>query len=129
MYGELWYWAIGDDLIIGDQQGLEPFPRYKRFGVKPPQNGLMLAFRFEYLNEDVTEDADVAALALGNRAVGKTRLTSYELGINYWRSKRFRASFNYVFNHFNQGADATPFLATLPSPSEHEFLFRLAIAL
>ena len=56
MYGELWYWAIGDDLIIGDQQGLEPFPRYKRFGVKPPQNGLMLAFRFEYLNEDVTED-------------------------------------------------------------------------
>ena len=129
MYGELWYWAVGDDTIIGDQQGLEPFPRYKRFGVTPPRNGLMLALRFEYLNEDVTEDADAAALALGNPAVGKTKLTSYEIGVNYWRSKRFRASFNYVLNHFDRGVGATPFLAALPSANEHEFLFRLAIAL
>ena len=62
MYGELWYWAIGDDRIIGDQQGLEPFPRYKSSASSRRSNGLMLAFRLEYLNEDVTEDADVAAL-------------------------------------------------------------------
>jgi len=129
MYGELWYWALGDDLIIGDQQGLEPYPRYKKFGTSPPRNGLMLAFRFEYLNTDVTEDATAAALALGNPAVGKTQATAYELGVNYWRSKRFRASFNYVLNHFHRGADATPFLNALPSANEHEFLFRLAIAL
>jgi len=77
----------------------------------------------------VTEDAAAAALSLGNPAVGKTKLTSYEMGVNYWRSKRFRASFNYVLNHFHRGADATPFLNALPSANEHEFLFRLAIAL
>jgi hypothetical protein len=89
----------------------------------------MLAFRFEYLNTDVTEDATAAALALGNPAVGKTEATSYELGVNYWRSKRFRASFNYVLNHFHRGPDTTPFLSALPSANEQEFLLRLAIAL
>jgi len=89
----------------------------------------MVAARFEYLNEDVTEDADTAALMLGSSAVGKTKLTSYELGANYWRSKRFRASFNYVLNHFDRSAGATPFLAALPSANEQEFLFRLAVAL
>jgi phosphate-selective porin len=129
MYGELSYWAIGDDLIIGDQQGLEPFPRFKKFGVSPPRSGLMLALRLEYLNEEVTEEADAAALSLGLPAVGKTKVTSLQLGVNYWRSKRFRASFNYVLNHFGRGADATPLLAALPSAYEQEFLFRLAIAL
>ena len=128
-YGELWFWAIGDDRIIGDQQGLEPFPRYKKFGVKPVQHGLMLAFRFEVLDEDVTEEADAAALGLGDKAIGKTKVDSYELGVNYWHSKRFRATFNYVFNHFSQGADATPYLKALASPNEQEFLFRLGIAL
>jgi len=129
MYGELWYWVLGDDKIIGDQQGLEPYTRLKKFGVTPPRNGVMVAARFEYLNEDVTEDATVAALTLGNPAIGKTKVTSYELGLNYWRSKRFRATFNYVLNHFDRGTGATAFLAALPSAYEQEFLFRLAVAL
>ncbi len=106
MYGEAWYWLIGDDRIIGDQQGLEPFGRFKKFGVKPPQHGLMVAGRLEYLNENLTEEADAAALSLGNKALGRTKVTSFELGVNYWWSKRFRATFNYVYNHFDQGADA-----------------------
>jgi len=129
MYGELWYWVLGDDKIIGDQQGLEPYTRFKEFGVSAPRNGLMLAARFEYLNEDVTEDATAAVFTLGNPAIGKTKLTSYELGVNYWRSKRFRATFNYVLNHFDRGTGATAFLAALPSAYEQEFLFRLAVAL
>ncbi len=116
MYGELWYWAIGDDLIIGDQQGLEPFPRYKRFGIKPPQNGLMLAFRVEYLNEDVTEDADAAALALGNSALGKTRLTSYELGVNYWRSKRLPRDVQLCIQPLQSGRGRDAFPGDAPEP-------------
>src|SRR4029079_18192390 len=42
MYGELSYWAIGDDTIIGDQQGLEPFTRLKNFGVDTARNGTKL---------------------------------------------------------------------------------------
>jgi hypothetical protein len=129
MYDEIWFWALGDDRIIGDQQGLEPFPRFKKFGVKPPQHGLMLAFRFEYLDESVTEDASTAALMLGNKAIGKVKVESFELGVNYWFSKRFRATFNYVLNHFDRGDGATAFLKGLSSPNEQEFLFRLAIAL
>jgi hypothetical protein len=124
MYGELWAWVLGDDRIIGDQQGLEPFPRYKKFGVKPPQDGVMLAFRTEYLNAHLDEEADAKALMLGFKPVGQTTLNVYEFGVNYWHSKRFRATFNYVFNHFGGTAKSVP-----THSNEQEFLFRFAIAL
>jgi len=125
-YGELFWWILGDDKIIGDQQGLEPLSRLKKFGVSAPRDGLMLAFRAEYLNEDVTLESDAAALNLKDGAVGKTKVMSYELGLNYWHSKRFRATFNYVFNHFSGD---TGQIKKLASPNEQEFLFRLGIAL
>jgi hypothetical protein len=62
-------------------------------------------------------------------ALGKTIVDSGELGVNYWHSKRFRATFNYVVNHFGQGSDANGTLTALTSPWEQEFLFRLAVAL
>jgi hypothetical protein len=133
-YGEAYAWILGDDKIIGDQQGLEPFLRYNKFGVKPVRNGLMVALRYEHLDETLSYDAGqnltVASLmALGDKAVGKTVVDSGELGINYWRSKRFRATFNYVLNHFGRGGDATPYLKGLSSSWENEFLFRMAVAL
>jgi len=126
MYGELWYWVLGDDRIIGDQQGLQPFPRFKKFGVRPPQRGVMLATRLEYLNEKLEQQPDLATLMLPSSAIGTTKVTSWELGVNYWHSKRFRATANYVLNHF--GGD-TPFINGLKSKNEQEFLFRLGIAL
>ncbi len=128
MYGEAWVWLMGDDRIIGDQQGLEPFTRYKKFGVKPVQDGLMVAVRYEHLDEDLTADADVTGLGnvLGITNGTKTKVDSYELGVNYWHSKRFRATFNYVLNHF--GGD-TLLIRNLGSKNENEILFRLAVAL
>ena len=129
-YGEAWVWLMGDDRIIGDQQGLEPFLRYKKFGVRPIQNGLMVAARYEHLDENVTA-ATTPALTIGpdSPALGKTIVDSGELGVNYWHSKRFRATFNFVLNHFGQGSDANATLKVLTSPWEQEFLFRLAVAL
>jgi hypothetical protein len=129
LYGEAWAWILGDDTIIGDQQGLEPFTRFKKFGVKPVRNGLMVALRYEHLDETLSEDSDAAALKLGDKAVGDTVVDSGTLGINYWRSKRFRWTFNYVVNHFDRGDTATPFLKSLKSAWEQEFLFRFAVAL
>ncbi len=128
MYGELWAWVIGDDRIIGDQQGLEPFSRFKKFGVKPPQDGLMVAFRYEHLDEDLTADTDVQGLGgILNPGNGtKTKVDSWELGVNYWRSKRFRATVNGIVNHF--GGD-TALIRGLASKNEEELTFRLAIAL
>ena len=48
-------------------------------------------------------------------ALGKTIVDSGELGVNYWHSKRFRATFNYVVNHFGQGSDANATLKALTS--------------
>jgi phosphate-selective porin len=126
MYGELFFWALGDDRIIGDVQGIQPFTRFKKFGVKPPQHGLMLAFRIEYLNETISEESDAAALNLGSPVVGQTKVMVYELGVNYWHSKRFRATFNYLFNHMSGD---TPQIKKLKDQDEQEFLLRLAIAL
>ena len=128
-YLEAWIWLLGDDRIIGDQQGLEPFLRYKKFGVRPIQNGLMVAARYEHLDENVTGDPTTITVVPDAPAFGKTIVDSGELGVNYWHSKRFRATFNYVVNHFGQGSDANGTLTALTSPWEQEFLFRLAVAL
>jgi phosphate-selective porin OprO and OprP len=124
-YGEAWCWLLGDDRIIG-APGLQLPPRLKKFGTTAPRSGLMLAARVEYLNETVTEAADTAALMLGDKVAGRTKVTSFELGANFWYSKRWRTTFNYVLNHF--GGDS-PTVQALKSKQEHELLFRLAVAL
>ena len=88
----------------------------------------MLAVRVDYANIDVTKDDDPITQAVGlkSSALGNTKLTAVQFGANYWISKRFRATFNYVWNHF--GGD-TSYVKSLNGNSEHEFLFRLAIAL
>ncbi|HVT09110.1 MAG TPA: porin [Polyangia bacterium] len=123
-YAEAFVWLLGDDRIIGDQQGIEPLSRFGKFGVKAVRDGVMVALRYEHLDETVS-DPDTK----GSPAVGKTVVDSGELGVNYWHTKRFRATFNYVVNHFDRGVDASPLLQKLASPWEQEFLFRLAIAL
>ena len=70
-----------------------------------------------------------ATIVPDSPALGKTIVDSGELGVNYWHSKRFRATFNYVVNHFGQGSAANATLGALTSPWEQEFLFRLAVAL
>jgi hypothetical protein len=124
MYGEVWWWALGDDRIIGEP-GMQMPTRYTKFGVKAPQTGLMLAARIDHMNETVSAQ-DAFASSLGSSLAGRTKVTAYELGVNYWYSKRFRATFNYVLNHF--GGD-TASVAGLKDKNEHEFLCRLGIAL
>jgi hypothetical protein len=125
LYGEAWVWLVGDDRIIGDQQAVGGLPRYAKFGVRRIQNGLMLALRYEHLDETLSEDATAAALNLGNKSIGQSKVDSGELGLNYWHSKRYRATFNHVLNHFG---GTTAFIKSLPSPYEQEVLFRLAVA-
>jgi hypothetical protein len=45
----------------------------------------------------------------GDRASG-------ELGVTCWHSKRFRATFKYVVNHFGQGSGANATFGALTSP-------------
>ncbi len=64
--------------------------------------------------------------------MGNLTLTSLQLGATYWYTKRFRAMFNYVWNNFGGSTDAvTKTVSGLlgGGSNEHEFLFRLAIAL
>jgi hypothetical protein len=62
---------------------------------------------------------------------GNRRVNAYELGANYWYSKRYRATFNYVLNTFSGDAGGLKSLQTTLGghKSDHEFLFRLAVAL
>jgi hypothetical protein len=124
-YGEIWGWVLGDDKIIG-APGLQLPSRMKKFTSSAPRSGLMLAARLEFLHERLTEAPETAALNLGNKVRDLTEVTSFELGVNYWYSKRYRATFNYVFNKFSGDA---PSIVGLAADKEHEFLFRLAIAL
>jgi len=125
-YFEAWAWLVGDDRIIGEP-GMQMPTRYKKFGVKPPQSGLMVAARLELLDEKLTTDDPAGALAgLKVGGLGETKLTSFTLGANYWFSKRFRATFNWVLNDFNGD---TSNIKGLKSKTEQELSFRLAIAL
>jgi phosphate-selective porin len=127
VYGEVWYWLVGDDTIIG-APGLQLPSRLKKFETKAPRHGVMLAVRVDHLDENITTDTALAK----DPTRGSRQVTAAELGVNYWYSKRFRGSFNYVLNHIDGDAGGvTDTLAKLSSGTkdEHEFLFRLGIAL
>jgi hypothetical protein len=127
-YFEAWAWVMGDDRIVGEP-GLQLPTRLKKFGVKPPQHGLMLMARLELLDETLSAETPVP-MGPTIAGLGKTKLTSYALGFNYWISKRFRTSFNWVLNHFDQDVtNPSSYVKGLKSPNEQEFSFRLAIAL
>jgi hypothetical protein len=125
-YGEAWIWLVGDDTIL-PPGGLQLPTRLKKFETKAPRDGVMVAARIDHLDENIALDQGLSV----DKVSGKRRVTAYELGVNYWYSKRFRATFNYVLNHFDQDDKAfNDVRAKLGGHSdEHEFLFRLAVAL
>jgi hypothetical protein len=126
LYGEVWWWVVGDDTIL-PAPGLELPSRLKKFETKAPRHGVMLAAKVEHLDETIEFDSPVA----GDTISGSHKVTNFTLGANYWYSKRFRASFNYVYNAFGGGAQTvTALRATLgDNKNDHEFLLRLGIAL
>jgi hypothetical protein len=130
-YFEAWAWALGDDTIIGEP-GMQMPTRYKKFGIKPPQHGLMFAARLELLDEKLTADdplGPVATLKTAPAGLGETKMTSFQLGANYWISKRFRTTFNWTLNHFDGDTSYIKTGALKNAKDEQEFSFRFAIAL
>jgi len=122
-YGYIWWWPIGDDRIIGEP-GLQLPARFKKFGIKAPQTGVMIVAKLDYLNETITfYDTPVPLTGQANVA-GQTKVWSAGLGVNYWFSKRFRLTGNYVFNSFSGNN-----INVVKLTNENEFLFRFAIAL
>ena len=125
-YGELWGWLIGDDRIIGEP-GLQMPTRLKKFKTATPRHGLMIAARVDNLKQTITSDN----AALGDPSIGTLRVVTPELGINYWYSKRFRATFNYGLNILKGNTETVKRAVTRngEKADEHEFMFRLGIAL
>jgi len=125
-YAQAWAWILGDDRIPGDR-ALQLPPRWRGFTSKAPEHGLVVLAKVEHLEATV---APSTAPGL-NPVAGTTKVDAYELGINYWYSKRFRATINYVLNRLSGGAvTARSAIATNGgSASEHEVSMRMAIAL
>jgi hypothetical protein len=126
LYGEAWFWLLGDDTIL-PAPGLELPARLKKFETSEPRDGVMLALRVERLDEKITTNTALASDPL----TGTRKVTALEFGINYWHSKRYRASFNYVANWLYGTAGAIDDARAKLSGNkiEHEFLGRLGIAL
>ena len=125
-YGELWAWVLGDDRIIGEP-GLQMPNRLKKFKTAAPRHGLMLTARVDNLNQTISTDTPT----LKDSSVGRLHVVSPMLGVNYWYSKRFRATFNYGLNLLD-GTTATVAKAVTKNgehSAEHEFMLRLGIAL
>jgi hypothetical protein len=127
IYGEVWAWVVGDDTIL-PAPGLQLASRLKKFETKAPKHGVMLAVRVEHLEEDIVPETNQTA---ADTVSGKRNVSSVQFGANYWYSKRFRASFNYAVNWFNGNAAQIDQLKSnvIGGTSDHEFLFRLGIAL
>ena len=125
-YGEAWGWVLGDDRIIGDP-GLQMPTRLRKFKVATPRHGLMLAARLDNLKQTITTDTP----ALKDPSVGTIHVVSPELGVNYWYTKRFRATFNYGLNLLkgDTGTIKRAITRNGESAAEHEFMIRLGVAL
>jgi hypothetical protein len=130
MYGEAWWWIVGDDTIIG-APGLQMPPRWKKFGTEAPHQGLMLAARLERLNARISSAMPMAGPSVGkSNSDDLTAVTSFEVGLNYWYSKRFRATLNLVHNQLQGNAMAMDNAAKKNGgKGEDELLLRLAAAL
>jgi hypothetical protein len=117
--------VFGDDRSAPiTRHGLEPYAPRVPDAAAP--DGLMLAARVSHLDEEVWLETDAALLNLRDPSVGVTVVTSYELGLNYWHARAFRASFNYVINHIS---GTTAEVASRGVSTEQELLLRLAITL
>ena len=126
-YGEAWFWALGDEgAAPGERHGLEPFTPRDGPRAATSRDGLMLAVRVSHIDEEVWQETDAALLNLRDPSVGVTTVTSYELGVNYWHARAFRATFNYVVNRLS---GTTTEITSLGSSTEQELLLRLGIAL
>jgi hypothetical protein len=130
VYGQAWWWIVGDDTIIA-RPGLELPPRYKEFSTKAPQHGVMLAFKVERLDTHIKSSDPMGGPSIGSDdSNSQTAMTSYELGINYWYSKHFRASINALLNHLDGNVSAISNAEKKNGGRmEDELLFRLAAAL
>ena len=128
MYVEAWAWLIGDDTIL-PEPGLQLPPRLKKFVNKPPRHGLMVAVRVDHLDTNITSSDPNNTLK--DPAIGNTNVTAIDFGVNYWYSKRFRATFNYVANLIDGDSETVKSakLTNGGNSDEHEFLFRIAVAL
>lgn len=124
-YGQAWLWVLGDERSAPiTRHGLEPFA--PRVSAPAAPDGVMLALRVSHLDEEVWQETDAALLNLRDPSVGVTQVTSYELGINYWHARAFRATCNYVVNHIS---GTTAEVQSLGVTTEQELLLRLAITL
>lgn len=134
VYGEIYAWALGDDRIL-PEPALQLPTRLKGFKESHLRHGLMFAARIDYLNESIGNLSNNNANA--NPEFGTTKVVAPEIGVNYWYSRRFRTSFNYVANILSGDAPKIGKLTAggdKPGPlnghtTEHEYIFRMAVAL
>jgi hypothetical protein len=124
-YGELWFWALGDQRTrppAGYELPVRPAP------APAPllEQGLMFALRGEVLKEDL--DAGKQAQSLGDPGIATTRVVSGTAGVNYWRGRLVRLSANYILNYWS-GTSETILALMATGRLEHEVLIRLALSL
>jgi hypothetical protein len=124
-YVELWYWPIGDNLIVGEP-GLQFPSRWKKLNADRARHGLMVTARLEHVREQVSDTAVMGAAATPSPERGSTRVWALNAGLNYWWSKRLRTSINYGLYSLSGSA---PAVKALPSGREQELLLRLGFGL
>jgi hypothetical protein len=127
-YAEVWGWVLGDDRIIGApaRPGLQLPLRLRDLRDGGPRNGLMLAARVDYVDQDMTRTAYSSMVNLVAGAEGATKLKSLTLGASYWFTRRARLNVNYIVNSIDGD---TPYLNGLAKKSEQELLVRTALSL
>ena len=122
-YAELWLWLAGDERML-PVPGLELPSRIDRRYRRAFEDGLQLALRGEYVQEDLTTSNAI----LGDPTRATTRVISGVVGANYWRGSLARISINYVVNMWS-GTSETIKVLRAESLLEHELMLRFAISL
>lgn len=114
-----WLWQVGNDSIVS-QDSTQAIPCAG--GAEPTvvRDGLQLLVRGEYLTEYLVGDPGP-----GNPSDG-AQARAAELGINYWKTKRFLATVSYNLHHFENTGEA---VLRGGSFVQQEVVLRLAIAL
>jgi hypothetical protein len=124
-YGEAWCWILGSDRGTG-APGLElPVRLAPPFGLERQLTALMVAARFEYLDESVTAPADGMPTA-DVWSIGKTTVTTARVAANAWLGERVRLTLEYAWNRLG---GTTLYSTSYTDPNIQELSLRMSLAL
>jgi phosphate-selective porin len=106
-YGQIDYWVIGDQTVVGYPNHGRPVHLDPSQPQRPWKSGVQLLAKFEQLHLTY-QGASRGGAADSQTPDGDIDVNDFALGVNYWLTRHLRVGANYTLYSFPDSAPVTP---------------------